>query len=58
MHISGQSLFGTTITRRGNEPPAAVSVHGWRYHQIGIPTNVPRPGEQYLEKFKMYVSGF
>ena len=25
---------------------------------VGIPTNVPRPGEQYLEKFKMYVSAF
>ena len=31
---------------------------GWRYHHIGIPTNVPRPGKQYLEKFKVYVPGF
>jgi hypothetical protein len=58
MHMSEQAPFGTSITRRGNEPPAAVSVHGWRYHHIGIPTNVPRPGEYYLEKFKMYVSDF
>ena len=58
MHISEQAPFGASITRRGNEPPAAVSVHGWRYHHIGIPTNVPRPGEQYLERFKMYVSAF
>ena len=31
---------------------------GWRYHHIGIPTDVPRPGESYLPQFKMYVSGF
>ena len=29
-----------------------------RYHHIGIPTEVPREGEVYLEKFKMYASGF
>ena len=58
MHISEQAPFGASIIRKGNEPPAAVSVHGWRYHHIGIPTNVPRPGEQYLERFKMYVSAF
>ena len=58
MHISEQAPFGASTTRKGDEPPAAVSVHGWRYHHIGIPTNVPRPGEQYLERFKMYVSAF
>ncbi len=31
---------------------------GFRYHHLGIPTDVPREGEVYLEKFKMYVSGF
>jgi hypothetical protein len=29
-----------------------------RYHHIGIPTDVPREGEVYLERFKTYVSGF
>jgi hypothetical protein len=29
-----------------------------KYHHIGIPTDVERPDEQYLEEFKMYVSGF
>ena len=29
-----------------------------RYHHIGIPTQVPRDDEVYLEKFKMYASGF
>ena len=44
--------------RKSSEPPVATSVHGWRYHHVGIPTDVPRPGEQYLERFKMYVSAF
>jgi hypothetical protein len=44
--------------RKGHDQPAATSVHGWRYHHIGIPTDVPRPGECYLEQFKMYVSAF
>ena len=58
MDIPEQTPLRASITRRGNEPPAAVSMHGWRYHHIGIPTNVPRPGEYYLERFKMYVSAF
>lgn len=29
-----------------------------RYHHLGIPTETPRPGERYLEDFKMYVSGY
>ena len=29
-----------------------------RYHHIGIPTTEPREGEEYLERFKMYASGF
>ena len=31
---------------------------GLRYHHIGIPTNVRRENEGYLEKFKMYGSGY
>ena len=31
---------------------------GLRYHHLGIPTDVPREGEQYLERFKMCVSGY
>ena len=58
MHVSEPTPFGANATRRGNEPPAAVSVHGWRYHHIGIPTDIPRPGELYLKQFKMYVSAF
>ncbi|MGC2112007.1 MAG: hypothetical protein WA655_20985 [Candidatus Korobacteraceae bacterium] len=29
-----------------------------RYHHLGIPTTEEKPGERYLEQFKMYVSGF
>ena len=29
-----------------------------RYHHIGVPTTVERQGEVYLERFKMYASGF
>jgi len=33
-------------------------VHNMKYHHVGIPTQVRRPGEVYLEQYKMYVSGF
>jgi len=29
-----------------------------KYHHLGIPTDVPREGETYLEEFKVYVSGY
>jgi hypothetical protein len=58
MHISEPAPIDASVNRKGDEPPAAVSVHGWRYHHIGIPTDVPRPGELYLARFKMYVSAF
>ncbi len=31
---------------------------GLRYHHIGIPTQERRDGESYLERFKMYTSGY
>ena len=43
--------------RQDNEQPAVIR-QGWRYHHIGIPTETPREGEQYLEEYKMYVCGF
>jgi len=30
----------------------------FRYHHVGIPTRESREGEEYLSKFKMFVSGF
>jgi hypothetical protein len=44
--------------RRDREPPPVVAKLGWRYHHMGVPTNVVRSGERYLAQFKMYVSGF
>jgi hypothetical protein len=44
--------------RRDHEQPAVIAKYGWRFYHIGIPTDTPRPEEQYLEKWKMYVSGF
>lgn len=29
-----------------------------KYHHIGIPTAVPRENESYLDKYKVYVSGY
>jgi hypothetical protein len=44
--------------RRDHEPPPAVAEHGWRYHHLGIPTTVLRPGEIHLPHLKIHVSGF
>ena len=44
--------------RKDHEPPAVTAERGWRYHHLGVPTQTPRPGEVYLKKFKLYVSGF
>jgi hypothetical protein len=35
-----------------------VGRRGWRFHHLGIPTDIPRPGERYLERLKIHVSGF
>jgi hypothetical protein len=29
-----------------------------KYHHLGIPTDIPRSGENYLEEFKVHVAGF
>ena len=47
-----------TEYRRDDEPPAAIAKLGWRYHHLGIPTDIPRPDEKYIAQLKMYVSGF
>lgn len=58
MSISEDKSAAPITLRKGREQPAATSERGWRYHHIGIPTDIPRPGEYYLEQFKMYVSAF
>lgn len=44
--------------RKSHEPPDVVARRGWRYHHLGIPTDVPRANETYLAKYGLYVSGF
>jgi hypothetical protein len=44
--------------RKEVDPPNATSKFGWRYHHLGIPSKEKHPGEKYIEKYKMYVSGF
>jgi hypothetical protein len=44
--------------RKDHEEPAAIARRGWKYHHMGIPTTVPRPGEQYLRHLKVFVCGF
>jgi hypothetical protein len=44
--------------RQDHEPPTVIAQQGWRYHHLGIPTEIPRPGERYIEHLKIYVSGF
>ena len=44
--------------RQSHEPPDVVARRGWRYHHLGIPTNIPRANETYLERYGLYVSGF
>lgn len=44
--------------RRSHEAPPVVAARGWRYHHLGIPTDVPRPDEIHLEQFGICVSGF
>jgi hypothetical protein len=46
------------IKRLDHEQPSVIIKNGWRYHHLGIPTKEIHPNEHYLEKYKMYVSGF
>ena len=44
--------------RHDHELPPVVAKNGWRYHHLGIPTDVPKPGERYIEHLKIHVAGF
>ena len=48
----------TARRRQSHEPPDVVARRGWRYHHLGIPTQVPRANETHLEKYGVHVSGF
>jgi hypothetical protein len=43
--------------RRDHQPPP-ISVRGWRYHHLGIPTSKPHPQERHLKHLKFFVRGF
>ncbi|MBN2002839.1 MAG: hypothetical protein JXA21_05740 [Anaerolineae bacterium] len=53
-----EQTLQSILCRRDDEPPAAIAQLGWRYHHVGIPTDIPRDGEVYLAQYGMYVSGF
>ena len=44
--------------RLEHEPPLAISKWGWRYHHLGIPASTVFQNENYLAKYKFFVSGF
>jgi hypothetical protein len=46
------------MPRKEHEPPVAIAEWGWRYHHLGIPTDIPREDEVHLEDYGMHVSGF
>ena len=45
------------LARQDHEPPA-ITKQGWRYHHVGIPTDLPRSGEKHIADYGMHVSGF
>jgi hypothetical protein len=47
-----------SLKRQDSDPPAAIAEWGWRYHHLGMPTEIAHDGEHYLKPFKMHVSGF
>jgi hypothetical protein len=57
MKSASDQSESTVRLRQSHEPPDVVA-RGWRYHHLGIPTNVPRANETYLARFGLYVSGF
>jgi hypothetical protein len=46
------------MPRKEHEPPEAIAEWGWRYHHLGIPTDIPREDEVHLGDYGMHVSGF
>lgn len=44
--------------RLDHELARCVEEWGWKYHHLGIPTDVRRENEKYLSQFKFFVSGF
>jgi hypothetical protein len=47
-----------TKARLEHELPESTMKWGWKFHHLGIPTNIKMPEEIYLPQFRFYVSGF
>jgi len=47
-----------TAKKRDRDSPSVIAKDGWRFHHIGIPTDVARPGETHLPWLKVHVSGY
>ena len=58
LNAPNQADRAPASARQDREPPSAIAAGGWRYHHIGIPTQTPRSGEQYLPELKLHVAGF
>jgi len=44
--------------RLDNQLAECIEEWGWKYHHIGIPTDIEMPNETYIPHLKFYVSGF
>jgi hypothetical protein len=44
--------------RQDHEMPEATGKWGWKYHHLGVPTDVAFPDERYIPQFRLYVTGF
>ncbi len=44
--------------RQDFELPPCIEDWGWKYHHLGIPTDMKMPNERYLPHLKFHVSGF
>ncbi len=53
-----KTLDNDSGIRKDNEQPVVIAKRGWRFHHLGIPTQVTHPGERYLPHLKLWVSGY
>lgn len=44
--------------RLEHDLPGCITIWGWKFHHLGIPTTVKMPGEKYIPHLKISVSGF
>jgi len=44
--------------RTETDLPLATEKWGWKYHHLGVPTNIKKENERYLPAFGFHISGF